>query len=144
MTTARKTKPLVSDKPIFTQLQCEDLIEAVSQLGLMNEALAAVGLDKKTVWRIEQSDPSFAQRLREARAKGINNRIDFLEGCLYKMAPTIPAAAMFLLKKLDPTYRESYNVTSSATPTNYVIDLSLPAGDDTPHDADQGTNQILG
>jgi hypothetical protein len=51
---------------------------------------------------------------------------------------------MFLLKKLDPTYRESYSVSTSSTPTNYVIDLSLPAGDDTPHDADQGTNQILG
>ena len=143
MATPRKTKPLVSDKPIFTQLQCEDLIEAVSQLGLMSEALAAVGLDKKTVWRIEQSDPSFAQRLREARAKGVDNRIDYLEACLFKMAPTVPAAAMFLLKKLDPSYRESYNVTSSSTPTNYTIDLSLPTGDDTPHDADQSPAKIL-
>jgi hypothetical protein len=50
---------------------------------------------------------------------------------------------MFLLKKLDPSYRESYNVTSSSTPTNYVIDLSLPTGDDTPHDADQSPAKIL-
>ena len=136
-------KQLVSEKPIFTQLQCEDLLEAVAELGVMHNALQAVGLDRKTVWRMEQADPTFAMRLREARIRGQENRIDYLEACLFKMAPTVPAAAMFLLKKLDPSYRESYNVTSSSTPTNYTIDLSLPAGDDTPHDADQSTTTLL-
>lgn len=138
-----KSKQLVIEKPIFTQLQCEDLIEAVAELGFISHAAIAVGLNKKTVWRMEQADPAFAMRLREARHRGLGNRIEYLEGCLFKMAPTIPVAAMFLLKKLDPSYRESYNVTSSSTPTNYTIDLSLPTGDDTPHDADQSPTKIL-
>ena len=34
---------------------------------------------------------------------------------------------MFLLKREDPSYRESYNVHNTSTPTDYVIDLALPA-----------------
>jgi len=136
-------KQLVNEKPIFTQLQCEDLIEAVAELGVMHNALQAVGLDKKTVWRMEQADPTFAKRLTDARAKGKENRLDYVEACLYKMAPTNVAAAIFLAKYLDPGYRENHNVNVSSTPTNYTIDLSLPAGDDTPHDADQSATTLL-
>ena len=138
-----KSKQLVNEKPIFTQLQCEDLIEAVAELGVMHNALIAVGLERKTVWRMEQADPTFAKRLTEARAKGKENRLDYVEACLYKMAPTNVAAAIFLAKYLDPGYRENHNVNVSSTPTNYVIDLSLPTGDDTPHDADQSPTKIL-
>ena len=139
-----KSKQLVSEKPIFTQLQCEDLIEAVAELGFVNKAAVAVGIDKKTVWRMQQADPTFAMRLRDARQRGLNNLREHLEGLLVGMAEKGNApAAMFLLKKLDPSYRESYNVTSTATPTNYTIDLSLPTGDDTPHDADQSSAKIL-
>jgi hypothetical protein len=46
------------------------------------------------------------------------------------MAPTTPVMVMFLLKKLDPTYRESYNVHSTTGPNDYVIDLT--ADDPTP------------
>lgn len=122
----------------------EDLIEAVMQLGIIEHACKAVGLDRKAVWRLEQSNPTLGARLMEARRVGVERRLEYLEALAYEMAPTNPTMVMFLLKKLDPSYRESYNVTSSTTPTNYVIDLSLPAGDDTPHDADDRPAEILG
>jgi len=122
----------------------EDLIEAVMQLGIIEHACKAVGLDRKAVWRLEKSNPTLGVRLMEARRIGVERRLEYLEALAYEMAPTNPTMVMFLLKKLDPSYRESYNVTSSTTPTNYVIDLSLPAGDDTPHDADDRPAEILG
>jgi hypothetical protein len=142
MATKKNRQPL-SERSTFTQLEYDDFIEAVSELGFVNKAAVAVGLDKKTVWRMEQADPTFAMRLREARQRGQENRLDYIEACLYKMAPTNVAAAIFLAKYLDPGYRENHNVNVSSTPTNYVIDLSLPTGDDTPHDADQSPTKIL-
>ena len=139
MTTARKTREIS-----VLHAKAEDLIEAVAELGIIEHACKAVGLDRKAVWRMEKSDPTLGARLMEARRIGRERRLEYLEGLAYEMAPTNPTMVMFLLKKLDPSYRESYSVSTSSTPTNYVIDLSLPSGDDTPHDADQGTNQILG
>ena len=95
------------------------------------------------MWRQAQVDPEFAEQLQHAREVGKAKRLEYLEDIAYRMAPTNPTMVMFLLKKLDPSYRESYNVTSSATPTNYTIDLSLPTGDDTPHDADQSPATVL-
>jgi len=144
MANPKKTRQPLSERSTFTQLEYDDFIEAVSELGFVNKAAVAVGLDKKTVWRMEQADPTFAMRLREARQRGLGNLREHLEGLLVGMAEKGNApAAMFLLKKLDPSYRESYNVTSSSTPTNYTIDLSLPTGDDTPHDADHSPTKIL-
>ena len=121
----------------------EDLIEAVAELGIIEHACKAVGLDRKAVWRMEKSDPTLGARLMEARRIGKERRLEYLEGLAYEMAPTNPTMVMFLLKKLDPSYRESYSVSTSSTPPNDVIDLSLPAGDDTPHDADQSTSALL-
>jgi hypothetical protein len=144
MATRQKTKQPLSERSTFTQLEYDDLIEAVQELGFVNKAAVAVGLDKKTVWRMEQADPTFAIRLREARQRGLGNLREHLEGLLVGMAEKGNApAAMFLLKKLDPSYRENHNVNVSSTPTNYTIDLSLPTGDDTPHDADRSTATLL-
>jgi hypothetical protein len=49
---------------------------------------------------------------------------------------------MFLLKREDPSYRESYNVHNTAVPTDYVIDLALPV-DGEAHDADPATAEVL-
>ena len=125
-------------------VKAEDLIEAVMELGIIAHACRVMGLDRKAVWRLEKSDPTLGARLMEARRIGVGRRLEYLESLAYEMAPTNPTMVMFLLKKLDPSYRESYSVSTSATPTNYVIDLSLPAGDDTPHDADDRPAEILG
>ena len=125
------------------KLKFADLLEAVAEIGMTSLACEKVGVDKKTMWRYAQQDPEFAAQLQHAREVGKAKRLEYLEDIAYRMAPTNPTMVMFLLKKLDPSYRESYNVTSSATPTNYTIDLSLPTGDDTPHDADQSPTKIL-
>jgi hypothetical protein len=48
---------------------------------------------------------------------------------------------MFMIKKLDPSYRESYHVTTSTAPTTYTIDLGLP--DDTPQLKDAESGEVL-
>jgi hypothetical protein len=58
------------------------------------------------------------------------------------MAPENPVMVMFLLKREDPSYRESYNVHNTAVPTDYVIDLALPV-DGEAHDADPATAEVL-
>jgi hypothetical protein len=127
----------------LTKLKFGDLLDAVAEIGLVSIACEKVGIDRKVMWRQAQVDPDFAAQLQHARDVGKAKRLEYLEDIAYRMAPTNPIMVMFLLKKLDPSYRESYNVTSSATPTNYTIDLSLPAGDDTPHDADQSATTLL-
>lgn len=72
------------------------------------------------------------------------NRIEYLEGCLYSMAPMHAASVMFLLRKLDPAYRDGNHGTASTLPSTYVIDLSLPSDDYTPFDTNQSTTTLLG
>jgi hypothetical protein len=130
-------------KTELNRLKFADLLEAVAELGIMSIACEKVGIDKKTMWRQAQVDSEFAAQLQHAREVGKAKRLEYLEDIAYRMAPTNPTMTMFLLKKLDPSYRESYNVHSSSAPTTYVIDLSLPTGDDTPHDADQSPAMLL-
>ena len=130
-------------KTELNRLKFADLLEAVAEIGMTNLACEKVGVDKKVMWRHAQTDPEFAAQLQHAREVGKAKRLEYLEDIAYRMAPTNPTMVMFLLKKLDPSYRESYNVHSSSAPTTYVIDLSLPTGDDTTHDADQSPATIL-
>ena len=141
MSTPRnKTKPVQQE---LNRIRFEDLIEAIEELGLLTRACQVIGIDKKQVYRMVKDEPAYAERLRAAREIGKVKRIDWLETLAYEMAPTNPTMVMFLLKQMDPSYRESYNVTNSTTPANYVIDLSLPTGDDTPLDADTSTAALL-
>jgi hypothetical protein len=47
---------------------------------------------------------------------------------------------MFLLKKLDPSYRESYNVNTTNQPSNFVIDLGAA---DKSHDDVTASAQVI-
>lgn len=147
MTTRRtKAAPLTKayNPALLTVAKSEDFLEAIAVLGFVDHACKLVGIDHKTITKLENADPLFKQKVATARAEGLAKRLEAVESVLYTMLPTTPVIAMFLAKKLDPSYRESYNVVNTQTPTNYVIDLSLPTGDDTPHDADQAPSKILG
>ena len=124
-----------------TELRAEELLEAIAELGLIDPACKAVGYNRQVLYKQMDRNPELCAAVRHAQAIGREKRLDYLESLAFSMAPDNPTMVMFLLKKLDPSYRESYNVHSTSTPTDYVIDLTT---DDTPQLADEATEAILG
>jgi hypothetical protein len=115
---------------IITKLQQAEVLEAIERLGFMTDACKVCNINRRDLLRARDADPVFAAKVEEATRRGREVRQEFLESLAYSMAPTTPVMVMFLLKKLDPTYRESYNVHSTTGPNDYVIDLT--ADDPTP------------
>ena len=111
---------------MLTDIKVKELLDAVETLGIVHHACQAVGVNNKVIYRQIAKDPTFADRLRAASAIGTARRRDYLESLAYKMATENPTMVMFLLKREDPSYRESYNVNSTSQPTTYEIDLGLP------------------
>jgi AcrR family transcriptional regulator len=116
-------------------------LRAYAKLGNTSEALTLAGVSRRTVYRLRDTDELFKQALSDAEEDGA----DELEGIAKQRAKAgSDVLLMFLLKGLRPwIYRDNHHVISTATPTNYTIDLSLPTGDDTPHDADQSPSALL-
>jgi len=108
-------------------IRATEVLDAIEELGFINKACEALGFDRKQLWRMIDRDPVFAEQVQRAVERGKVKRKDWLESLAYSMAPENPTMVMFLLKREDPSYRESYNVTTSTTPTDYVIDLSAPS-----------------
>ena len=108
-------------------IRATEVLDAIEELGFINKACEALGFDRKQLWRMIDRDPVFAEQVQRAVERGRVKRRDWLESLAYSMAPENPTMVMFLLKREDPSYRESYNVTTSTTPTDYVIDLSAPS-----------------
>jgi hypothetical protein len=107
-----------------------EVLEAIERLGFMTDACKVCNINRRDLLRARDADPVFAAKVEEATRRGREVRQEFLESLAYSMAPTTPVMVMFLLKKLDPSYRESYNVHSTTGPNDYVIDLT--ADDPTP------------
>ena len=108
-------------------IRATEVLDAIEELGFINKACEALGFDRKQLWRMIDRDPVFAEQVQRAVERGRVKRKDWLESLAYSMAPENPTMVMFLLKREDPSYRESYNVTTSTTPTDSVIDLSAPS-----------------
>jgi hypothetical protein len=104
-------------------IRATELLDAIEQLGVITHACDALGFDKKQLYRMIDRDADFARLVQHAVERGKAKRRDWLESLAYQMAPDNPVMVMFLLKREDPSYRESYNVTTSTTPTNFIIDL---------------------
>lgn len=104
-------------------IRATEVLDAIEELGFINKACEALGFDRKQLWRMIDRDPAFAEQVQRAVERGKVKRKDWLESLAYSMAPENPTMVMFLLKREDPSYRESYNVNTTAQPTNFVIDL---------------------
>ena len=104
-------------------IRATEVLDAIEELGFINKACEALGFDRKQLWRMIDRDPVFAEQVQRAVERGRVKRRDWLESLAYSMAPENPTMVMFLLKREDPSYRESYNVNTTAQPTNFVIDL---------------------
>lgn len=123
-------------------IRLPEVIDAIAELGVIRQACEAMGFERKTLYRLMGSDPAVAEAVRSAVERGREKRRDYLESIAYSMAPDNPVMVMFLLKREDPSYRESYNVHNTSTPTDYVIDLALPS-DGEAHDTDAAPAEIL-
>jgi len=104
-------------------IRATEVLDAIEELGFINKACEALGFDRKQLWRMIDRDPVFAEQVQRAVERGRVKRRDWLESLAYSMAPENPTMVMFLLKREDPSYRESYNVNTTAQPTNFIIDL---------------------
>ena len=132
MTSPRKPRGVKGERQsdIVVTLQQDEILEAIERLGFMTDACKVCNVNRRDLLRARDADPVFAAKVDEAARRGREVRQEFLESLAYSMAPTTPVMVMFLLKKLDPSYRESYNVHSTTGPNDYIIDLT--ADDPTP------------
>lgn len=113
------TKPM---RPSI-ELRADELLEAIAELGLIDPACRAVGYNRQSLYKQMDRNPELCAAVRHAQAIGREKRQDYLESLAYSMAEENPTMVMFLLKKLDPSYRESYHVSTSTQITDFTIDL---------------------
>lgn len=126
----------------LTALKIPEFLDALENIGIIQRARIEVGIDHRTIAQWIVKDPDLANRIKAAQEKGRARRIDYLEAKLYEhIEAGNLTAVIFALKREDPSYRESYNVSTSNQPTNYVIDLGLP--DDPAPIADVTPTEIL-
>jgi hypothetical protein len=145
--TERKSKPRArtpSPNPPteYSMIQFDEVRDAVMVLGSVRRALDELGMDRGSWYRLLRRHPHLATELRAAQDQAKDARILWLEGKLDgHIEDGNLVATFFALKREDPSYRESYNVTTTNAPTDYVIDLST---DDPAQLADVTPARILG
>ena len=126
----------------LTELQFREFISAVEVTGNMKQSATALGIHWGTLHQHMKLRPDLTEELRRAQEIGKQNLQAHLEAILLKhIEEGNITALIFKLKQLDPTYRESYHVTTSSAPTDYVIDLTLPDGQ--AQSADGATTTVL-
>lgn len=124
------------------ELRVREVIAAVEVTGNIKKACAQVGMDRRMLHYFIKLRPDLEAELRHASEVGKAHLQEELEALVLERAKAgSDILLMFMLKKLDPSYRESYSVTTSSTPTTYTIDLGLP--DDTPQLKDAESGEVL-
>ncbi len=145
--TERKSKPRArtpSPNPPteYSMIMYDQVKEAVRMTGSTYLALKILEIDKGSWYRLMVRQPHLASEIRAVQEQGKDAYWLWLRGELDEhIAAKNLMALFFAMKKEDPSYRESYNVTTSSAPTDYTIDLST---DDTPQLADVTPARILG
>jgi len=121
-------------------LWCVPFLRAYSKTGNIKEALAIVGVSRRAVYKLRDTDEEFRQAIDDAQDDGA----DELEAIARDRAKAgSDVLLIFLLKGLRPwKYRDNHHVVSTSQPTDFVIDLSAP--DDSPQLADVTPAGVLG
>ena len=124
------------------ELRVREVIAAVEVTGNIKKACAQLGMDRRMLHYFIKLRPDLEAELRHASEVGKAHLQEELEALVLERAKAgSDILLMFMLKKLDPSYRESYHVTTSSAPTTYTIDLGLP--DDTPQLKDAESGEVL-
>jgi hypothetical protein len=99
-------------------------LAAFSRHGYVLKACKAAGITHSTPSSWERSDTAFAEAYAGARLAAIE-RLEML--CDKRAKGGSDTLLMFRLKKLDPSYREHFNVEQSGEVTNIIrIDAPPP------------------
>lgn len=126
----------------MSEMHIRELISAVEVSGSLKQSSTALGIHWGTLHHWMKVRPDLAEEIYRAQDAGKRNLQMHLEAILLERIENgSDVLLMFKLKQLDPSYRESYNVTTTNSPTTYVIDLGLP--DDTPQLKDASTGEVL-
>jgi hypothetical protein len=138
----RSRTPSPNPPTEYSMIQFDEVRETVKMTGSVFRALKVLEIDKGSWYRFMARQPHLATELRSVQEQSKDARILWLEA---KLDGHIDdgnlVATFFALKREDPSYRESYNVTTTNAPTDYVIDLST---DDPAQLADVTPARILG
>lgn len=119
----------------LSELRFREFISAVEATGNMTQSAKALGIHWGTLHHHMKLRPDLTEELRRAQEVGKQNLQAHLEAILLKhIEEGNITALIFKLKQLDPSYRDSYHVTTSSAPTDYVIDLTLPDSEAQPSD----------
>lgn len=106
------------------ELRVREVIAAVEVTGNIKKACAQVGMDRRMLHYFIKLRPDLEAELRHASEVGKAHLQEELEALVLERAKAgSDILLMFMLKKLDPSYRESYHVTTTNQATNFVIDL---------------------
>lgn len=112
----------------LAEVSFEALVEATEQVGSLRLAARLLNFDRRNLHKYYQSHPDAADRLREAQERGRPARILYLQEKLEEHIEAMNITALiFELKRLDPSYRDSYSVHTTSAPVDFVVDLSAPA-----------------
>lgn len=126
----------------MNELRFREVIAAVEVTGNIRKACEQLGMDRRMLHYFMKLRPDLEAELRTAHEVGKAHLQEELEALVLERAKNgSDILLMFMLKKLDPSYRESYHVTTSSAPTTYVLDLGLP--DDTPQLKDAESGEVL-
>jgi hypothetical protein len=130
MAKVTRHKPVIWEKQYLT---------ALSQTGNWTLSAQMAGINKSTARERYLTSPEF----RSACDDAIQSGIDILEAEARRRAMAgSDILLIFMLKGARPEkYRDSYTVHNTTTPTDYVIDLTLPSGEAQP--ADGATTKVL-
>ena len=126
----------------LNEIKVREVIMAVEELGTVKQACKAIDIHPRSLDHMLKIRPDLMAELKAAQERGKAKLLDRLEAIAIERAEAgSDILLMFMIKKLDPSYRESYHVTTSTAPTTYTIDLGLP--DDTPQLKDAESGEVL-
>lgn len=108
------------------EMRVREVIAAVEMTGNIKRACIELGMDRRMLHYFLKLRPDLAEELRHAHEVGKQNLKDHFEAIAHERAEAgSDILLMFVLKKLDPSYRESYHVTTTNQATNFIIDLGV-------------------
>lgn len=106
------------------ELRFREVIAAVEVTGNIRKACEQLGMDRRMLHYFMKLRPDLEAELRIAHEVGKAHLQEELEALVLERARAgSDILLMFMLKKLDPSYRESYHVTTTNQATNFIIDL---------------------
>ena len=142
-TTPDLAPPPAAEERLSTEphIWVKTFLKAFEQTGQWAISAKMAEVTYNTVKRLYASDDIFRDKCDEAREIGIDLIILEIKRRGFAGSDNL---LMFLAKGARPhIYRDNYNVANTSAPTNYILDLTLPADSDYTQTADQTADSIL-